>query len=234
MPRRPRLDLPEHPQHIIQRGNDRQACFYHADDRQAYLQLLREYALSAGVDIHAYVLMTNHVHLLVTGRRFGAVSTLMQDLGRRYVRYVNGHYRRTGTLWEGRFRSCLVADAHYLLTCQRYIELNPVRAGMVARPEDYAWSSYSHHAGLGEQPWLTPHADYLALAAERESRFACYRELVASGIDDVDVAALRRHTQQGAPWGSTRFAEEITAMLGRRAAWQSQGRPRKTASGKGI
>lgn len=230
MPRRPRLDLPGLPQHIIHRGNDRQACFYHTDDYCAYLGFVQGYAASTGAEVHAYALMTNHVHLLVTGHCAGAISTLMQGVGRCYVRHINGHYGRSGTLWEGRFRSCLIQSSRYLLTCQRYIELNPVRAGMVAAPADYPWSSYRHHAGISAQPWLTPHPDYLALASEPADRTVCYRVLVSEGIAAEEVDALRHHTQQGAPWGSARFAEDVSAMLGRRVAWLPPGRPRRAAS----
>jgi putative transposase len=125
------------PQHLVQRGNDRQPCFFADIDRMRYLQDLRELSLKLPIAVHAYVLMTNHVHLLLTSQCAGAIATLMQSLGRRYVRYVNDQYRRTGTLWEGRYKSCLVQDETYLLRCYRYIELNPVRAGMVADPADY-------------------------------------------------------------------------------------------------
>lgn len=137
MPRPPRLDLPGVAQHVIQRGNDRQPCFFTADDYRRYLHDLNEIALREGCAIHAYVLMTNHVHLLVTPSDVGRVSRMMQALGRRYVRHVNRTYHRTGTLWEGRYKACLVADDAHLLQCHRYIELNPLRAAMVADPRDY-------------------------------------------------------------------------------------------------
>ncbi|WP_372016631.1 transposase [Pseudoxanthomonas sp. 10H] len=136
MPRPPRLDPPGIARHVVQRGNDRQPCFFADIDRQRYLQDLRKLALAHACQVHAYVLMTNHVHLLVTPAHAGALAVLMQALGRRYVRYVNDHYRRTGTLWEGRYKACLVDGDDHLLRCYRYIELNPVRAGMVADPVD--------------------------------------------------------------------------------------------------
>lgn len=150
MPRPPRPDLAGVPQHVIQRGNDRQACFFHEDDRLTYLTLLREAALRHGCDVHAYVLMTNHVHLLVTPVEKGAVSRMMQTLGRNYVTHVNARYRRTGTLWEGRYKSCLVDSEDYVLACYRYIELNPVRAGMVETPSEYQWSS--HRCNASDEP----------------------------------------------------------------------------------
>ena len=227
MPRRPRLDLPGLPQHVIQRGNNRQACFFQEQDYTTYLRFLHEHSTAARVEVHAYVLMTNHVHLLLSGQRHGAVSTLMQDMGRHYVRYINGSYGRSGTLWEGRFKTCHVQDERYLLTCLRYIELNPVRAGMVADPVDYRWSTYRHHAGVGDCPGLTPHSAYLALGPDPAQRALHYRALMAEALPNDEVGALRLHTQQGAPWGNDRFAKEITAMTGRRVSFKPQGRPRK-------
>ena len=128
--------------YVIQRGNNRQACFYADQDYQFFLEWLGKYAKETGCAIHAYVLMTNHVHLLVTPKQAESAGQLMKRLGQRYVQYVNRTYRRSGTLWEGRFRSCLTQDDEYLLRCYRYIELNPVRAGMVSHPAEYPWSSY--------------------------------------------------------------------------------------------
>jgi len=148
MARLPRLCLSGIPQHIIQRGSNRQACFASAEDFAAYANWLQECADKYDVAVHAWVFMTNHVHLLVTPSSSDGVSKMMQTLGRYYVRYFNNTYRRTGTLWEGRFKSCVIDAEEYLLTCYRYIELNPVRAGMVESPSDYAWSSYGAN-GLG-------------------------------------------------------------------------------------
>lgn len=144
MPRRPRLALPGIPLHLIQRGNNRQACFFAEDDYRIYLDWLTEYASKSGCRVHAYVLMTNHVHLLVSADSTTAPGALMKALGQRYVQYVNRTYLRSGTLWEGRYRSCPVDQEAYLLACQRYIELNPVRAAMVRHPADYPWSSYEN------------------------------------------------------------------------------------------
>ena len=152
MARLPRLDLPGIPQHIVQRGNDRQACFADAADYLRYRQELGEAALRYDCALHAYVLMTNHVHLLTTPREPGGVSRMMQAIGRRYVGSFNARYRRTGTLWEGRFKSALVDSEHYVLACYRYIELNPVRAGIVTSPREYRWSSHARNAhGTHEQ-----------------------------------------------------------------------------------
>jgi putative transposase len=195
MPRQPRLDLPGVAQHIVQRGNDWQPCFFADIDRMRYLQDLRELSLKLGIAVHAYVLMTNHVHLLLTCQGAGATSTLMQSLGRRYVRYINDQYRRTGTLWEGRYKSCPVQDESYLLRCYRYIELNPVRAGMVADPAAYRWSSHCHSGLAQADPLVQPHPRYLAIAAV-EIRATTYRCFVLDAIDPDETAAVRLNLQR--------------------------------------
>src|SRR5690606_17824132 len=165
MARQPRLDLPGIPQHIVQRGNNRLPCFLDDDDRHRYLHLLREALLKTGCHLHAYVLMDNHVHLLATPHESGAVSQLMQWLGRQYVGQFNARHRRTGTLWEGRFKSCLVDSETYVLRCYRYIDLNPVRARMVAHPAGYAWSSGAANLGIRIDALLSPHRAYQSLGA---------------------------------------------------------------------
>lgn len=191
MPRNPRIFIEDVPQHVIQRGNNRQACFFTAKDANVYLRILQEVLRAEGCDLHAYVLMSNHVHLLMTGTTENSVPRMMQNLGRRYVRYFNNEYGRTGTLWEGRYKSCLVADPRYVLTCYRYIELNPVRAGMCTWPGDYRWSSYRANA-LGEQaPWLAPQALYESLGDSPSARCKAYAELFEDGLDKEMVAILR-------------------------------------------
>ena len=160
MPRRPRLKLAGIPVHLIQRGNNRGACFFEDDDYQFYLDHLGEPCRKYRVDLHAYVLMTTHVHLLMTPKKGEGASQVMKHLGQRYVQYVNRTYRRSGTLWEGRFRSCLVGEEEYLLGCQRYIELNPVRAGMVEHPGEYRWSSYRCNAQGSANALIRPHPLY--------------------------------------------------------------------------
>src|SRR3990172_6752399 len=183
MPRLPRLDPVGIPQHVIQRGNNRQVCFSSDEDLAVYAHWLCKYANQHAVHIHAWVFMTNHVHLLVTPWRSHSVSRMMQSLGRYYVRYYNTRYRRSGTLWEGRFKSCLVESTEYLLQCYRYIELNPVRAGLVADPCDYIWSSYRCN-GLGIQSKLiTPHEAYLELGKTEAERLENYRELFRHQLD---------------------------------------------------
>jgi putative transposase len=227
MPRHPRPDFPGIAQHVVQRGNDRLPCFFEEADYRRYLTHLREAALDHDCAIHAYVLMTNHVHLLLTPRASGNVSRMMQSLGRRYVGYINSTYGRTGTLWEGRYKACLVDSQQYVLTCHRYIELNPVRAAMVASPEAYRWSSYHYNAHGHSDPLLTPHPEYRALARDTADREAAYRDLFYHAISDDRLAEIRAYLQQQRVLGSPRFQAHIEAMLGRRAAIQPRGRPRK-------
>lgn len=226
MARLPRLDLPVIAQHIVQRGNDRQACFADDADYLHYRQELGEVELKHGCDLHAYVLMTNHVHLLVTPHEVGAASRMMQAIGRRYVGCFNARYRRTGTLWEGRFKSAPVDSANYLLTCYRYIELNPVRAGMVAKPADYRWSSHAYNALGTHEPRITPHPLYLGLGTNDIERQRAYSQLFKAELRSNDLDDLRAHTQQQKAWGSDRFRQQIEALTQRSAGIRPRGRPR--------
>ncbi|MGK2941346.1 MAG: transposase [Immundisolibacter sp.] len=227
MPRRARLTLPNLPLHIIQRGNNRQACFFAGEDYQWYLRWLGEYARQAGCRVHAYVLMTNHVHLLLSADRADAAGQLMKALGQRYVQYVNRTYQRSGTLWEGRFRSCLTQEDAYLLTCQRYIELNPVRADMASHPADYRWSSYRANAQGEADPVVTPHPLYTALGADASARLAAYRELFRFELEPGLVDEIRRATNGNFALGNERFAAQVSSVLGRRATPGKSGRPRQ-------
>jgi Transposase and inactivated derivatives len=227
MPRRARIALANVPLHVIQRGNNRQACFFADDDYLFYLDQLRLCAQRAGCAIHSYVLMTNHVHLLLTPREANAVGHLMKLLGQRYVQHVNRLYRRSGTLWEGRFRSCIVEEDAYLLGCSRYVELNPVRAGMVTQPQEYRWSSYRANA-LGEQDLLIEaHPLYLALGRQAGERQEAYRALFREAQDAAFLDDVRRATNGNYALGKERFLAEVTAALGRRAMPGEPGRPRK-------
>lgn len=211
------------PQHVIQRGNNRTACFAARDDLTTYAHYLDEAALAHGVAIHGWVFMTNHVHLLVTPQADDSLSKTIQSLGRRYVRYFNYKYRRTGSLFEGRFKSCIIEESRYLMACLRYIELNPVRAGMVNDPADYAWSSYQAHA-LGKHPTLwQPHPRYLGLGSSNSERQQRYRALVASGLSDDLVADLRQSINQGLALGSEKFRREIETLGGRRQHFLKRG-----------
>jgi putative transposase len=233
MPRRPRISLPDVPLHLIQRGNNRQVCFYAEEDYRVYLHWLEEYAGKTGCRVHAYVLMTNHVHLLVTAERGAAPGEMMKALGQRYVQYVNRVYRRSGTLWEGRYRSCPIQADSYLLACQRYIELNPVRASMVEHPADYRWSSYRANAQGEANVSLQPHPLYLALGVEPANRLAAYRELFRFELEPGLVDEIRRATNGNFALGSQLFGEQISAALGRRAMPGKPGRPRKLPAQSG-
>lgn len=227
MPRRPRVTIPNVPLHVIQRGNNRQACFIADEDYCFYLDWLKEYASKAGCLIHAYALMTNHVHLLLSSATGDGVGMLMKSLGQRYVQYVNRTYRRSGTLWEGRFRSCLTQEESYLLACQRYIELNPVRAEMVAHPAEYRWSSYRVNAQGEESGIVSPHPLYLALGADTVDRQEAYRELFRHELEPGVVDAIRQATNGNFVLGDGRFGEQIAQALGRRVQPGKSGRPRK-------
>ncbi len=226
MPRRPRVILPNVPQHIIQRGNNRQACFYADEDYQIYLQWLKEYADKTECNIHAYVLMTNHVHLLVTTEKAEAIGVMMKALGQRYVQYINKMYKRSGTLWEGRYKSCPTQAETYLLACQRYIELNPVRANMVSHPAEYKWSSYAVNAQGAESKIIIPHPLYLALGMDAASRQAAYRELFRFQLDIGLVDEIRKATNGNYALGNDVFKVQIAQALGRRVTAGEAGRPK--------
>ena len=225
MPRRARVRIAGTPLHLIQRGNNRGACFFTESDYLFYLRHLGELAERFGCAIHAYVLMTNHVHLLVTPIDANSASLLMKNLGQRYVQYVNRTHGRSGSMWEGRYRSSMVQTETYLLRCHQYIELNPVRAGMVGDPGDYRWSSYASNAGGRIDPLLTPHAEYLAIAAEASARRAAYLALLRVGLNQTDLAGIRRATNAGYALGAEPFVEEIERVSGRRAREGKPGRP---------
>lgn len=201
MPRPPRLAPQGVPLHVIQRGNNRAPCFFGDVDRRFYLKCLASSAGRTHCLVHAYVLMTNHVHLLVTPRARGSVSAMLQDLGRRYVRVVNTIHGRTGTLWEGRFRSSLVDTERYLLTCHRYIELNPVRAGLSSSPSEYPWSSHAHYAAGETNPLITAHAAYLGLGATPTERQAAFRDLFLNELDEATLARIREAVNANSPLG---------------------------------
>jgi putative transposase len=226
MARRPRLVLPAVPLHIIQRGNNRGRCFIGEADYLVYLTLARQYAAEAACQVHAYVLMSNHVHLLLSSGNATGPSLLMRRLGQHYVQYFNRRHARTGTLWEGRFRSCLVEDKRYLLICQRYIELNPVRAGMVGDPEHYRWSSYRANAFGADNALVTPHLIYTGLGRHAGERRATYRELFKEALSDQLLTQIRQASNGNAPLGPEAFVDEISRKHGRPDGLGRRGRPR--------
>ncbi|RZA28871.1 MAG: transposase [Proteobacteria bacterium] len=227
MPRQPRLDVANIPQHVVQRGNDRQPCFFNEGDYVRYLLELREICLKEQCQVHAYVLMTNHAHLLITPQEAGRVAKLMQNLGRRYVGYINDRYRRTGTLWEGRYKSSLVDCDRHLLQCYRYIELNPVRAGMVEHPGDYPWSSYGYNAQGSTSPLVHPHPFYQSLGVTDAVRQERYRQWVMEAVEASETDAIRLNLQRQHALGSDRFRMTIEKQLARRAGPAKIGRPAK-------
>ena len=229
MARQPRFNIADVPQHVIQRGNNRQPIFFTDADYARYRDTLATAAKRHACAVHAYVLMPNHVHLLVTPRRPASVSKMMQSLGGRYVRYVNETHGRTGTLWEGRYRSSLVDGERYLLACMRYIELNPVRAAMVTSPADYRWSSHRHHA-LGEADALiTEHPLYDALGPTPEARRTAYRALFEAAIDEGLLSSIRGALNQGRAVAGPLFLADMESRLQRSLAPAQRGRPRREA-----
>ena len=230
MPRRARLRIAGAPLHIIQRGNNRSACFFADHDYGCYLHHLEELAARYTCSIHAYVMMTNHVHLLLTPGRPDGASLLMKHLGQRYVQYVNRVYDRSGTLWEGRFRSSIVQVETYLLRCQRYIELNPVRASIVDAPGAYPWSSFGANA-LGHRGHLiTPHPIFLALGPDEVNRRAAYLELFRGEPEPMELEEIRTSANAGYALGNERFRKEMAVALGRRAGPGKPGRPSEVSN----
>ena len=226
MSRRPRLFLPDTPIHVIQRGHNRLPCFFSEADYRYYRHWLRKYADATACAVHAYVLMTNHVHLLLTPQDLHGPSRLMQNLGMRYVAYVNRVQARRGTLWEGRFRASPVETESYLNCLYRYIELNPVRAGMVKDPVDYPWSSFRHNAlGISDEV-VTAHPDYLQLGETPESRHKAYRKRFDSSIEPDTLEVIRHAAVGGLPIGSDRFNAAIERASGM-ALRRPMGRPRQ-------
>jgi putative transposase len=204
MPRVARTVLAGHSLHVVQRGINRQQCFFSDRDYATYLRFLGEYAVRFGCSLHAYCLMTNHVHLLLTPEATDSCALLMKNLGQRYVQIVNRRLERSGTLWEGRFKSCLVDSETYALACYRYIELNPVRAGIVDAPEKYRWSSYPANAEGKTDSLLKPHPAYDALAADGGKRLEAYRALCESAPSEPIVEEIRKATRIGCIAGKTR------------------------------
>ena len=225
MARLPRLTLPGYPHHIIQRGNNRQPIFASVADNQVLLDLLDENAKKFHVALHAYVLMSNHFHLLATPAAVDGLPQMMQSVGRRYVRYFNDSQKRTGTLWEGRYKSTLIQTDRYLLACMAYMDLNPVRAGLVPGPQDYSWSSYGHFTGQRIDKLITPHPLVWELGNTPFAREAAYAQLVLSGITPVQQAALTKATLSGWALGEPDFVADLQKRTQRRVTKSAAGRP---------
>ena len=225
MARLPRLTVPGYPHHIIQRGNNRQAIFSGPADYELLLSLIDEHARKQQVAIHAYVLMSNHFHLLATPETAEGIPQMMQAVGRRYVRTYNLRHARTGTLWEGRYKSTLIQAERYLLACMVYIDLNPVRAGMVAEPANYPWSSYQHYSGRKVDKLITPHPLYWELGNTPFAREQAYTELVRTGISDQQKRALTDSALRGWALGEPDYVADLQRRTERRVVPAKAGRP---------
>jgi putative transposase len=230
MARLPRLVVPDQPHHIIQRGNDRRVIFRDDDDHRIFLAWLADAARQFKVAIHAYVLMPNHLHLLASPADKDGLSRMMQWVGRHYVPYFNRKYERVGTLYQGRFKATVIDSERYLMTCCRYIELNPVRAALVADPADFPWSSYHHHAGIQANPLVSDHALYWSLGNTPFEREIAYRELVRQGLSSDEVTALTDSTLKGWALGSQQFRATLEKTVQRRVGPARRGRPPKPDS----
>ena len=229
MARLPRLSLPGYPHHVILRGNNRQAIFSCPADYQTLLDLIEEHARKSGVAVHAYVLMSNHFHLLVTPEAADSLSRMMQAVGRRYVRYFNDRQGRSGTLWEGRYRSTPIQAETYLLTCMAYMDLNPVRAGLVAEARDYPWSSHGHYIGLRSDRLVTPHPLFWTLGNTPFAREAAYADMVRVGVSASQQAALTESALSGWALGNADFLTDLQKRTERRVVKTLVGRPARKA-----
>ncbi len=228
MARLPRYAVPGQPQHVIQRGNNRSVLFAADTDHRIFLDCLKTACEHYGCQVHAYVLMTNHVHLLMTPENKTGIGKVMQSVGRRYVQYFNFTYGRTGTLWEGRYKATLIDTEPYLLTCYRYIELNPVRAALVEHPCQYRWSSYCANSLGQPDPLIAPHWQYLALGSSAAERQSAYRALFGNDIDDQTLREIREATNKGWALSSGRFDVDISILLNRRTRPLPKGGDRRS------
>lgn len=227
MPRKPRFFLPDVPVHIVQRGHSREPVFFEDDDYHAYLGFLEEAAERYTCAIHAYVLMTNHIHILATPQDKQGISRMMQYLGRCYVPYINHRYDTSGSIWEGRYKASLIDDERYLLTCMRYIELNPVRAAMTQSPADYRWSSYRSNALEKANALITPHPLYLGLGKTSNARLKAYKGLFKGHVDKNDLKDIRNAWQTGTPLGNDAFKRKIEHKLKCKVGQDRRGRPKR-------
>ncbi|MGH8601354.1 MAG: transposase [Gammaproteobacteria bacterium] len=228
MPRQARILLPGVTLHLLQRSNNRSDCFYAEDDYLYYCEILKDQAKKHGCAIHAWCLMSNHIHLLLTPLNSGSVGLMMKGLNQRYVQYINRYYHRSGTIWEGRFHSCLMNEDDYVLACYRYIELNPVTAGLVAHPSEYRWSSYRGNAHAELSSLISPHPLYQSFGESRTQQSDIYREHFRYQINPNLVDQIRTAINGNYAVGSPRFTSEIESAAGRKVTRGRPGRPRKT------
>lgn len=228
MPRQPRLVVPEYPHHVILRGNNKSAIFYNDTNRRFFIECLKETKEKTKSTIYAYCLMINHVHLLIVPSTEKSLGNMIQSLGRRYVQYINKLHKRTGTLWEGRFKSSLVSKDEYLLTCSRYVELNPVRAKMVKHPKDFPWSSYNFKAEGKQDELLDNDPVYMGLGKTPKERQTNYKEWIERSVPDEELSLIRNTTHKGGIFGNKEFSEEIAKLVGKDVVLRSRGRPKKS------
>ena len=228
MPRQPRLVAAGYPHHIILRGNNRSAIFHNDGDRRFFIECLKGTKGKTKSRMYSYCFMSNHVHLLIEPSTEQGLSNMVQSLGRRYVQYINKKYKRTGTLWEGRFKSSLVSKDSYLIACSRYIELNPVRAKMVKHPKDYPWSSYGFRAEGKKDSLLDEDPIYRGLGKTPKERQIRYKEWFKGSISDDELNQIRNATQKGGIFGNKNFFGKIAKLLGRSIVLRQRGRPKKS------
>ncbi len=227
MPRKPRFYISGVPVHIVQRGHSREPVFFEVSDYQAYLNWVQEAADRYGAEVHAYVLMTNHIHILVTPKDKEGVSRMMQYIGRRYVPYINHTYGTSGTIWEGRYKASLIHNEEYLLSCMRYIELNPVRANMVKSPGSYRWSSYRANALGKKDGVVTQHPLFRGLGRREALRAEAYKALFRAHMDEEKIEDIRTSLQTGTPLGNDFFKEKVEKKLRCKVGQARRGRPPK-------
>ena len=228
MPRQPRLVVLGYPYHIILRGNNKCAIFYNDKDKRFFIECLKRSKEKTNSKIYAYCLMTNHAHFLIEPSKETGLAEMMQSLGRRYVRYVNTEYNRTGTLWEGRYKSSLVDKDEYLAACSRYIELNPVRAKMTGRPEEYGWSSFRSKASGMTEDIIDPDPIYVDMGKTAKERGSNYSKWVLEGVPEHELNLIRSATQKCGIIGSSTFTNRIEKAIGRSVALKPVGRPKKS------
>jgi putative transposase len=234
MPRKPRFYLPHVPVHVVQRGHSRNPVFFEAQDYATYAHWLKEAAAKYQVAIHAFVLMTNHIHLLLTADEGQAISAFMQYLGRRYVPYINHKYGKSGSIWEGRYKASLVQEENYFLKVMKYIELNPVRANMVELPNHYRWSSFCHNVGNKKINFIKPHPIYMALGSNDEERYKIYKSLFEADIDKAELKRISESWQSGTPLGNDYFREKVEVELKCKVGSARRGRPTLVKKEKGL
>jgi len=225
--------LPEIPVHIVQRGNNRISCFFAEQDRRFYLFQLGRMLRQCGCALHAYCLMTNHVHLLVTAADVRGCAQLMKHVSQLHTQYVNRTYGRSGTLWEGRFRSCLVQSEEYVLACYRYIECNPARAGIAEHPRSHPWSSYRANACGTYNALITPHAEYLRLGRDDSQRREAYTALVDCQLEPKSITKIREATNGNFALGDKEFRDALARALGKRVERGTPGRPGRAQGSTG-